>query len=216
MRGKYSVNNKKYIKNMIFQMTQHEKDKLKTKNFDELWCELWGIDEQSENIYKNEENSSKDKFYLLKKGLTNKNEFYNLDSIIDETIQTSWNEQEWGFPKGRRNYQEKDYDCAIREFCEETGLNKNVLHNIKNIYPFEEIFTGSNYKSYKHKYYVAYINIKDSNNLGSFQKTEVGKIEWKNYNDCMNLIRSYNLEKKRILTNINNTIKSFPLMHFNA
>tara|TARA_Y100000816_G_C25753263_1_gene396008 strand:+ start:12 stop:416 length:405 start_codon:yes stop_codon:yes gene_type:complete len=122
---------------------------------------------------------------------------------------------QWGFPKGRRNFQEKDFDCAIREFTEETGYPRKSIHNVKNIYPFEEIFTGSNYKSYKHKYYLAYMNSEETLCTNKFQKSEVDKMEWKNYDDCMSVIRFYNLEKKRVLTNIYNTLKNFPLLHLN-
>ena len=34
---------------------------------------------------------------------------------------------EWGFPKGRRNYKEKDLIVRIREFEEETGYQKEQL-----------------------------------------------------------------------------------------
>ena len=36
------------------------------------------------------------------------------------------------------------------------GVRKD-LKIIQNILPLEEIYTGSNYKSYKHKYYIAYM-----------------------------------------------------------
>src|SRR5210317_511140 len=42
MRGKYSINNKDYIKNMIFQMTAEERELLKTLSFQELWIKVWG------------------------------------------------------------------------------------------------------------------------------------------------------------------------------
>lgn len=216
MRGKYSVYNKDYIKNMILQMTMEERELLNTLDFQELWIKIWGNNNLS-GQYKNEEANSREKYYLLKQGITFNNITYNLKSIIEETYgESDWTEQEWGFPKGRRNFQEKDYDCAIREFTEETGYSKKNLYNIKNIYPFEEIFTGSNYKSYKHKYYVSYMKQCDTICTTKFQRSEVGKMEWKNYDECMTLIRCYNLEKKRILTNIYETLKRFPLIYFNA
>jgi len=215
MRGKYSINNKDYIKNMIFQMTAEERELLKTLSFQELWIKVWGNNNLS-GQYKNEEASSKEKFNLLRKGILIKNIKYTLNDIIDECKDIVWEEQEWGFPKGRRNFQEKDYDCAIREFCEETGYSKNSIHNIENILPFDEIFTGSNYKSYKHKYFVAFMNTNDTLQMNKFQRSEVGKMEWKSYQDCINVIRSYNLEKKRVLTNIYKTLEKFPLMYFNT
>lgn len=216
MRGKYSLYNKDYIKNMVLQMTTNEKEILKKMSFQELWVKVWG-DNNVSNQYKNEETISKEKFNALKKGITVKNCTYSLNTVIEECNNSvSWNEQEWGFPKGRRNFQEKDYDCAVREFCEETGYLKKDIYNVKNIFPFEEIFTGSNYKSYKHKYFIAYMKSSDTIQTNSFQRSEVGKMEWKSYEDCMKVIRSYNLEKKRVLTNIYHTLKTYPLLYFNA
>ena len=41
-------------------------------------------------------------------------QFISLETLINNSS-TKWKETEWEFPKGRRNYQEKDLDCAIRE-----------------------------------------------------------------------------------------------------
>jgi ADP-ribose pyrophosphatase YjhB (NUDIX family) len=208
MRGKYSVYNKEYIMNMLKQMTKEEKEVLNSNDFNAAWSRIWGINSIS-NQYKSEESISRDKFQLLNNGIFNKNIFYTLQTMIEESNNyDSWEEPEWGFPKGRRNFQEKDFDCAIREFKEETGYNPNSLKNIKNIYPFEEIFTGSNYKSYKYKYYLAFLDYETSLNTKSFDSTEVSKMEWKSFEDCIKSIRSYNLEKKRLITNINNTLNT--------
>ena len=51
---------------------------------------------------------------------------YDLESLIAES-NTNWKTPEWGFPKGRRNYQETDIKCAFREFYEETGYDKDSL-----------------------------------------------------------------------------------------
>jgi 8-oxo-dGTP pyrophosphatase MutT (NUDIX family) len=209
MRGKYSVYNKDYIMNMIKQMTNEEKTNIKLLTFDELWKNIWG-NEVILNQYKSEEILSREKFTSLKSGIYIKNVFYTLSDLIDESYKYDyWEEPEWGFPKGRRNYQEKDFECALREFGEETGLNIKHLKMIKNILPFEEIFTGSNYKSYKHKYFIANMSYEDTVNLKNFETSEVSKIEWKTFDGCMKSIRSYNLEKKRLITNINNALTGY-------
>jgi len=209
MRGKYSIFNKEYILNMLKQMTIEEKTKLKKLSFEELWIGLWGTKSVSSQ-YKSEEVVSYEKINSLRNGITVKNEFYTLDSLIEESNKYQlWKEPEWGFPKGRRNYQEKDFDCALREFNEETGFNIKDIITFQNIYPFEEIFTGSNYKSYKHKYYLAYMKYNSTHDMDKFQSSEVSNMEWKTYDECIHAIRPYNLEKIRLLTIINNILKSF-------
>lgn len=211
LRGKYSLLNKEYIINMLKQMTKSEKKMLLKHDFDFLWNKLWGNNNLSK--YKSEETSSKERFNLLMNGININGDFFNLETLIEEAdkSENSWEEPEWGFPKGRRNYMEKDFDCAIREFSEETGYNSKLLLNISNLFPFEEVFTGSNYKSYKHKYYIGNMAYEHTIDTSHFQKSEVSKMEWKNFDESINSIRKYNLEKINLLTKINKIIKTHML-----
>jgi 8-oxo-dGTP pyrophosphatase MutT (NUDIX family) len=194
MRGKFPIYQKKYILNMMTQMTIEEKNRLRQKYRD------------FHQIVGTVQNTIKEKIHALIVGIHHPDgSFYDLLSLLDEsdTISEQWHEPEWGFPKGRRNVQENDYDCALREFSEETGYVISVLQNIRNILPFEEIFIGSNYKSYRHKYYIMHIPYDASiSSTKSYQKSEVSGMEWKSYAQCLKDIRSYNLEKKRILRNV--------------
>jgi 8-oxo-dGTP pyrophosphatase MutT (NUDIX family) len=186
---------------MICQMTNEEKEMLKTKEFEEIWFSVWGKTANFSH-YKNEETLSKEKFYQMRHGI---NGLYTLSDLVDASP-TKWGEPEWGFPKGRRNYNETDLDCSVREFNEETGYNLNKTNVIHNISPFEEIFCGSNYKSYKHKYFLTQMDFEKCE--PAIQETnEISKIQWKSYADCIASIRSYNLEKKRLLSNIDILLK---------
>ncbi len=205
MRGKYPLFNKRYLLNIINEMTNSEKNNLLTKDFDMLWNELWG--EHIGIQYRGEEKNSKEKFNSLKAGISLHNNFYSLETLINSS-NTSWKEPEWGFPKGRRNYQEKDLCCALREFEEETGCSKNSIKLIQNLIPIEELFTGSNYKSYKHKYYLANIDNIDIS-FTNFQTSEVSKIEWINSNDCIKLLRPYNLERIETINKVTKIIKKY-------
>jgi 8-oxo-dGTP pyrophosphatase MutT (NUDIX family) len=205
MRGKYPLFNKRYLLNIINEMTDKEKLRLLNKDFDELWDELWG--DYVGVQYRGEEKTSNEKFNSLKIGITLSHDDYNLESLI-KLSKTGWRDPEWGFAKGRRNFQEKDLNCALREFEEETGYNKNSLKLIQNLIPIEEIFSGSNYKSYKHKYYLAFLD-KNVDPIADFQKSEVSKVKWLSYSKCVDLIRPYNLERINVLTNVNNIIKNY-------
>jgi 8-oxo-dGTP pyrophosphatase MutT (NUDIX family) len=210
IRGKYSPYNVDHIQNIINEMSILEKERIKKESFEDLWKSMWGDTNNSQ--YKNEEMSSLKKFELLKNGIQINEEKINLVSLIKNST-TTWKETEWEFPKGRRNYQEKDIDCAIREFEEETGISPSFINIIENVLPFEEIFIGTNHKSYKHKYFLAYMNdnIDSVESLENFQKTEVSKLEWKNLNQCLESIRPYNLEKKKLITNIYNVLQEYKL-----
>ena len=202
MRGKYAINNKLYIKNILSEMTVKEHQKLLQNNFDTLWHQLWG--DFVGNQFRSEEKNARDKFESLKHGLT----YYSLASLITD-IETKWLEPEWGFPKGRHNNLEKDLICGLREFGEETGFPTHCVKVIQNLMPYEEIFTGSNYKSYKHKYYVGQINF-DQQPAKNFQANEVSRIKWCTYAEATQLIRPYNLEKLEVLRKVDTVLRLYP------
>jgi 8-oxo-dGTP pyrophosphatase MutT (NUDIX family) len=214
IRGKYPIYNKAYLQRLIDEMTLDEKRRLQTQTFSELWSNVWG--DYLNAKYQNEETVSCERFNLLKDGvkINGASCVVKLDELI-ENSSTRWTEPEWGFPKGRRNYQEKDIDCALREFSEETGYDASKLIVMQNIVPYEEIFMGSNVKTYKHKYYVAYFPLSQTAATVAanpkFQKTEVSKMAWFTFDECMRHIRPYNLEKINILRNLNDALKEYEI-----
>lgn len=192
IRGKYSQINLEQLQDIIDNITCEEKERILNHNYEELRNMLW-CNQVTPSNYKSEDAISKKKFeYLISNNI--------LQKMIKES-KTYHTEQEWEFPKGRRNLYEKEIECAIREFEEETGYTRQYLNIIHNICPYDEIFIGSNCKSYKHRYFLAYIP-NTLNILYKFQKTEVSKIEWKTYIECQKSIRENNIEKKRVLTNV--------------
>ena len=96
MRGKYNIHNKMYLLNIINEMTNSEKESLKTEDFDTLWDNLWG--KHISLKYLNEKIVSKNKYETLKNGIINTNEKYTLEQLLQES-NTNWVEQEWGFQK---------------------------------------------------------------------------------------------------------------------
>jgi 8-oxo-dGTP pyrophosphatase MutT (NUDIX family) len=204
IRGKYTNQNVVQIQKMIDQMSNEEKERIQQHDFNLLWKMMWGDNNYVQ--YRSEESSSSKKFDSLKLGTGTT---YTLEHFIKEST-TNWTETEWEFPKGRRNFQEKDLECALREFEEETGIQGNSISVVENVLPFEEIYIGSNLKSYKHKYYLAHMN-DSSDILSNFQKTEVSKLEWKTVKDCISSIRPYNLEKIRMVKNITAVLQEYQL-----
>ena len=200
MRGKYPLYNYNYLLNIFNEMSVYEKEKIRNSSFDELWNYLWG-----ENVgiqYRGEEKTSREKYESLIIGIETK-ESYNLELLINNS-EMAWIEPEWGFPKGRRNFQEKDLNCALREFEEETGYLKSNVKLVQNIIPYEEIFTGSNMKSYKHKYFLGFID-------PSIKTTNTFQVKWLNYTECIEKIRPYNLEKINILNKVNKVLQEYSL-----
>ena len=129
LRGRYAVNNKNQILDIIFEMSENERNGILDKTFDELWLELWGSSKNS--YYANEKVFANEKFNILKNGITLKDDYYTTKSLLDQCT-IKWLSPEWGFPKGRKNHKETSVNCALREWSEETGYDTDSLSLIEN------------------------------------------------------------------------------------
>ena len=195
IRGRYLINNVDHIVFLFQQMTIKEIDNINKMTFDELWLDLWGT-----NKVMNDYTISQNNFNLLKTG--NSSDYLPLSFYV-ENVKPLWDSPEWGFPKGRKNNLENDYECAIREFEEETGLNNKQYNILNNVEPIIENLIGTNGKKYRHIYYLAltFDDIKPSiNTINKHQLDEIGDIGTFNYEDALNLIRQYHFDRKKILT----------------
>jgi 8-oxo-dGTP pyrophosphatase MutT (NUDIX family) len=228
IRGKYDFKNLPYLMKLLSSMTSSEKNLIKDSTFDELWRDLWCINDKrfvnrTHNIraHETEYLQSKFKFNMLLTGtyvesgriqinisfdtlfsniMNKEDNFYN---FTNETI-PEWNEPEWGFPKGRRNIKEENLTCAKREFREETNLNDNN-YKLLPMATIEECYLGSNHLRYKHIYHIAESN--DDVDLSICQLNynqvfEIGAMEWMSYKQVISHLREHDLERKQLVTNL--------------
>lgn len=202
MRGRYLKDNINGIIYLFQQMTIEEINMIKNNTFEELWNEFWNVESNEFNkkniVNKREYLISKEKFEALK----NKDGVeLPLDFYI-RNIKPLYSTPEWGIPKGRKNKGETDISCAIREFCEETGYAHTDIKIIDGVMPIVENIIGTNGVSYRHIYYLA----EDiSNNIPCVNKTnnnEIGDIGFFTYDNALNILREYHIEKKNIIKNV--------------
>ena len=210
IRGKYDINNIEYLENIINLLSTEEKKLILNHDFNDLWNMLWCDNKKKSNEYKD----SSMKFEFLKKGICVKKNDINIKVYLNDLINNSFicfDEPEWGFPKGRRNYKEKNIECAKREFEEETNL-KQSEHTILNMSPLEETYLSTNSSKYKHIYYISQctnnkLELKiDEKNIDMV--TEIGDIKWFNIYQSLEKIRDYNIDKKTKLVYLHSMIKN--------
>lgn len=185
IRGRYTEMNISSIKKLVELMSHDEVVKIKTQDFQVLWDTLWNKTARNKNFIK-EMNISKKKFlYITKNNLLN-------------NLVSNYKTPEWGFPKGRRNRYEKNIDCAIREFEEETNIKNYTLLDRINI--LEETFLGTNNISYKHVYY---IGTSDTTKVEMLNDTyEVGDIGWFTIDEILEKLREYDITKRNIINQL--------------
>jgi 8-oxo-dGTP pyrophosphatase MutT (NUDIX family) len=200
IRGRYNTDDSDKIINLFQQMTKEEIEKISKYNISDLWDEYW-MDANKKNVYSKEFNRSKKKISIL----SNPNETNIPLNYYTKHIIPKWQQSEWGFPKGRRNNIETNFDCAVREFEEETNLTKEDYKIFENINPLIEDFIGTNGIRYKHIYYIAQslndkIPVLDKSNIE--QISEIGDIKYYSYDDLIKIIRPYHIERKKIITKL--------------
>jgi len=200
MRGRYKVTDVDYIRLHLGGITQEERDKYRDGPFDVLWNGMWGLNHS--HLYKNEFETARAKWELIHKGTTDlSGRLWTIEELISSAgpPQTT---PEWGFPKGRRDAQESDYVCAMREMWEETGISEKDVIPIQNLEPLTESFFGSNHVHYCHKYFIVWVpaSVKvefDAEN--DHMRREIGDLRWFGLNDALAHLRPDNIEKREVL-----------------
>jgi len=218
IRGRYIYNkddkpmiDTKYVNYLFCNMTKSERSRLVIETFDELWKELWSVDSKK---HKYEYINAKLKYNTFKKGMVFNNKTLSLEAIISQTT-SDFEHPEWEFPKGRKNLKETDLECAYREFCEETDLDKSNINIISDC-PLSETYIGCNGTNYRGVYYMA--NFTSSNPMqydhlelnpdNIYQISEIGNIKWFTIEEANVHIRPYNSMKYKVLNMANQYILS--------
>jgi 8-oxo-dGTP pyrophosphatase MutT (NUDIX family) len=209
IRGKYKMTDYDYINKNIAGMTQLERDKILSMNFDELWESLWGPSKDGFHAYRHEKEQGRQKLDALKAGEP------SLETLI-KAAPPPYETPEWGFPKGRKNANESEYGCAMRETWEETNISESDIISIRNLEPIVENFTGSNGIPYCHKYFIGYTRhgvgeqaVAAASSTNEHIQREVGDIRWCNFDSAVKLIRPENPEKRNLLLRVQTILKQY-------
>jgi len=141
IRGLYS---KKQLKFFLALMTEKEIERITMYPFDKLWDDLW-FGAECKFAYME---------YRKAKRTFRENYRMVVDMIADIDHPHS-DSHLWGFPKGKKNSNEKSIETAVREFEEETMIGSSQINIVSEI-PLIESYYGSNDKLYKTVYYPAF------------------------------------------------------------
>jgi len=190
VRGKYDPTRIDYVRNLIENMTRSEIVRLLNEPFAQIWAKMWTDRRDHEVII------AKERFELVK-------------SLLETTV-SSYDEPEWGFPKGRRMRCENDTVCAEREFFEETNiLRKSYI--IVNGVQLEETFVGTNGVPYQHRYFVGLLTepFDIHQKFTDMQRREISAIGWKTVSECMDLTRPHYIQRCNILEQLVRIVQLF-------
>ena len=195
MRGKYDPTNADYVGRLIGNMTVAEQQLVAASSFEEIWKSLWGDDHVNGDYI-----PSQMKFGMLDR-----------PTLVANNPST-YEEPEWGFPKGRRVRGESDVDCALREFGEETNIPRDAYVVLKNI-RLEETFEGLNGIVYRHIYFVALLKNPEQVNLTQrftpMQRREISGIAWKTFDECAAHVRPHHVQRAAMIEDLRSVVRTF-------
>jgi 8-oxo-dGTP pyrophosphatase MutT (NUDIX family) len=210
IRGNYNIQNKNYIIRMLEMMTKDEIDFLRRNTFDAIWNALWVDNKHTSSYYKN----MKDKFTTIKNGYFIKTKTDTISFSLNIGInkcRSFLKEQEWEFPKGRRKLGEKDFQCAIREFNEESNIKIADVYFGDSSKYFEEIYLSTNKIRYRNVYYISkYMRPCDQKILfdkrNALQSKEVRDVQWFPYAIVSSKLNGRNIEKIETFKLVNDVV----------
>ena len=204
LRGKYDIYNVKKIKLLLNRISKTELENIRNVDFDILWKQLWLINNVKETKYMKEYTYSK----MLFESMLNDIELRDYIDLLVSEYDTS----EWEFPKGKKDRNEIQHECAKRELEEETNIKSTDYEIIKNISPIIENFVGENDINYRNIYYIGICknteNVKinpDNNN----QKNEINDVIFLTEAEAINKIRKYNTTKYKLISYIFKFINNY-------
>lgn len=183
MKNVKTVNNK--LIEMFNKMTLEEKLDIKSLNFGQMWYRV-SLNGGKPPIYMNARNRFEMTF--LTDGGNKLKKLLNRSSYHASRV--------WEIPKGRKkNRNESDINCAIREFGEETNISKKTYRLIPNISKSYS-FTGDDGILYHNTYHIGIIknDIEPEISLSSEEQlSEISDIRWMNIIEVKCIIKDQQL-----------------------
>jgi len=189
LKGRYRKNDYFYIYSLLSNINSVETDLIIKHNYSyiKIFKHCFG----SGNINLN----TKKKFDSLFKET-----IYQQILINKPTSPRAHSHSHWGFPKGRIELNESPLKCALREFYEETGIDK-VQIMLQNTKPLTEIFFGTNGKMYKHTYYIAFSKLEQTSELVNefVPNSEISEIGWFSFSEAKVCISAHYQKRINII-----------------
>lgn len=174
VNGRYRVDSNKELITLFNQMTLEEKLDLMSMNFAQIWYRVWLTNSSKMSAYYAAEGKFKNNFAT--DGGSRLRRLLAAANLHGQLI--------WEIPKGRKKTRnESDIECALREFKEETRVDKCQF----KMYPINTTYSYiSDRTKYTNIYYFALAkgNITTSINISSRDQVgEVAEIKWMSLED---------------------------------
>lgn len=135
-----------------------------------------------------------------------------LQKKMNDTTPSHFAFSEFGLPKGKKERKETNYECATREFSEETGYSLQLVRSLITRGSVVEQFVGTNGVLYRHVYYIMLWNSNYGNptfcHRNPHQAPEIRNIMWCPISQLTQIFRPYDTEKHKVVEKALNVVKN--------
>lgn len=217
IRGKYWRNE---LYRLFQDMTESERIKIAKGDFEKMWQDV------THKLFQNNPDMKKNYIKCKKRFELTRSEYDDFELMLS-MVESTRIMPECNFPKGKKKGESKtilglqsninkseieyDFECAIREFEEETKISRKYLTFIDKE-PLYEYFIGDDKKLYKYNYYVAIV-AKDIepflDPLDYNQTFEISNIFWEELYNIKTKLGKQTSFRDALFSKLNNIIKRF-------
>lgn len=195
--GRYSIHNFSMVRRLVEDMTDSERQRILWSNFRSLYVQFWGrFDPAHEESYR----CAHLKFKTMRRR--------SIWKQMIRQVKTHYETPGFEFPKGKKTAPEElshlvesNFDCAIREFSEETCFPPTSYHLIPYTKPFEMERVGMDNRTYLSTFYVVKFLKKES--VQSRQSSEIQAMTWMTSEDMLKQIRPKEVEFRDLIQRVN-------------
>ncbi len=206
--GHYRKQNMSHLLKLFNNMTYHEKMDILSLKFQNMWYRIYM--ENPDKVFFQGNNSSWMSSYIKKKNKFESTFLHDSGNRLKSLISSSNNvDTPWEFPKGRQNKEEEEIDTAMREFYEETGIDREKYSILWHIKPYIETYTDFGI-TYQNIYYYANAigNWNPTYTYHKSQLSEVSSIKWISLNILVHMNLD-NITHNRLIKSFRKIIKKY-------
>jgi hypothetical protein len=197
--GHYELDNLGLLVRLIEDTTLPERQLIATGDFFRLYVNFWG---RWNPAHREKFKESKAKFDALRTGYHQHHYLYSWDKLI-RNAQSQYHEPVKEFPKGRKkrgHEQESDFDCALREFSEETKFQPSSYVLIPYTKPFLMTLVGMDGMTYENIFYVVKFHRKE--NMEGRDSNETTGTVWLTYEEALKQMRPHEIPQRDLLQRV--------------
>lgn len=203
--GNFNPHDTGFLLTLLERTCAEERRRIVCWSFKKIYCHLWGT---FNNGYQKKYNRIKSKWDILRKGFVvvtpDCKKRISWRTLCAEVALTAPKKNTYEFPKGKRECTptgklESEWDCAMREFNQETEYAIGNCRVVPFVKPLVESFVGMNSVPYTHTYYLVKCQ---TMRTYTKQSSEARRIQWLTLSEALSKIWTHETSKRQMLINL--------------